>query len=612
MSKQAKKPKQHFNYEPRTTLSPLRKIQTEWDLAGLYYKNERDPQIEKDLTTAEAAYRAFIKKWKKKDFTSSPSVLAQALTEKEALAGMPETSRAGRYYSFRTARNTSDDTAKKQLALLERRFRPLRDDLLFFNLTLGALPKKKQRELLRAPELQHFTYHLKQLFAHARYHLSEEQEKIINLKSNQSYGRWTDMTEEIISNRTIKWRGTEYALPEALAIMEQETAKQKPKLWSLIMTEMEQIAEVAEHEFNAIITDVRTEDELRGYQKPYSATVLSYEDDETAVENLVDTVSTTGFKLSRKFYKLKAQYHGVEQISYANKYDSIGSEPIIPFAEAVEICRDVFYSLKPVYGEIFDHMLLNGQIDVYPKKGKRGGAFMSGETGHPTHVFLNHTDTFKSLETLAHEMGHAIHRERTKVQSPFYQGFSTTTAETVSTLFENLVFDAVYNQVSESKRAVLLHDRLTRDIATIQRQIAFFNVELEIHETVDKNGGMNQEELRACMEKHLKAYLGPAVSIDPRDGYSFVYVPHLRFGFYVYTYSFGLLMSTIMSERYQADTNYIDTIDDFLCAGSTAPVKDIFQAAGIDTTKSDTFAAALQNQAKHINAFAKMVKAKSE
>ena len=40
------------------------------------------------------------------------------------------------------------------------------------------------------------------------------------------------------------------------------------------MAQMEQIAEVAEHEFNAIITDVRTEDELRGYHKPYSATLL--------------------------------------------------------------------------------------------------------------------------------------------------------------------------------------------------------------------------------------------------------------------------------------------------------------------------------------------------
>ena len=156
------------------------------------------------------------------------------------------------------------------------------------------------------------------------------------------------------------------------------------------MKEMEQISEVAEHEFNAIITDVRTEDARRGYQKPYSATAIGYEDSEKSIENLVSAVSTEGFKLSRKFYKLKAAYHKKKQLHYTEKYSSIGQAPEIPFTQAVEICRDVFYGIKPDYGEIFDEMLEGGQIDVYPKPGKRGGAFMSDQTGHPIHVFLNH------------------------------------------------------------------------------------------------------------------------------------------------------------------------------------------------------------------------------
>jgi oligoendopeptidase F len=378
------------------------------------------------------------------------------------------------------------------------------------------------------------------------------------------------------------------------------------------MQELEQIAEVAEHEFNAIITDVRTEDELRGYEKPYSATALAYEDSEASIESLVEAVSTDGFKLSRKFYKLKAQYHGVSALPYANKYDSIGTEPTIPFAQAVEICRDVFYRLKSSYGEVFDAMLTNGQIDVYPKQGKRGGAFMSSQTGHPTHVFLNHTDTFKSLETLAHEMGHAIHSERSKTQSPLYDGHSVVTAETASTLFENLVFDAVLEQVPEEKKVILIHDRIARDIATIQRQIAFFNTELEIHETIDGEGGMSKEELRACMEKHLKRYLGPAVIVTQQDGYSFAYIPHLRYGFYVYTYSIGLLMSTIMSNRYKADNGYIDEIDHFLSTGSSASVADIFKSINIDTADPQCFADALKTQAADINTFSKYVRASKQ
>ena len=232
---------------------------------------------------------------------------------------------------------------------------------------------------------------------------------------------------------------------------------------------------------------------------------------------------------------------------------------------------------------------------------------MSEEIGHPVHVFLNHVPNFKSLETLAHEMGHAIHAHRSAVNSPFYQSFSIVTAETASTLFENLVFDAVYNQASEKDKAILLHDRITRDISTIERQIAFFNAELEMHDTIHAHGSMQNHEFAACMEKHLKSYLGPSVRVTKEDGNSYVYVSHLRYGFYVYSYAFGLLMSTLMSQKYKEDKSYIEKIDKFLSAGSSDTVVNIFKSIGIDTTKEDTFLKALDNHAADIIAFEKMV-----
>lgn len=612
MSKKPKMKKNAFKYTPTTQLTPLGTIKTDWDLGGLYYKSERDPRIEMDLVATEEAYAAFVKKWRKKDFTASARVLAEALTEKEVLAGLPESSRASRYFSFRTAVDANDKVAENKLSLLSRRFRKISDSMLFFSLILGKLPKKKQSEFLKAPELAHFRYYLERIFLSAQHDLSEAEEKIINLKSSQSYGRWVNMTEKLISNRTVTWKGKTLPIPEALETIDALPSKDKPKLWDMILDVMKDVGEVAEHEFNAIITDVRTEDELRGYKKPYSATALGYEDDEASIENLVSVVSKDGFKLSQKFYKLKAQLAAVKSIPYANKYDTIGSETTIPFEQAVEICRDVFYSVKPVYGEIFDHMLLNGQIDAFPKKGKRGGAFMSDAIGHPTHIFLNHLDTFKSLETLAHEMGHAIHAQRSKTQTPFYQGHSITTAETASTLFENLVFDAVFAQVPETQKMVLLHDRITRDIATIQRQIAFFNAELEIHNTIFEKGGMSNDELAATMTKHLKSYLGPAVFVTEKDGYSYAYIPHLRYGFYVYTYTFGILMSTIMANHYKTDRSYAETIDSFLRSGASASVADIFKGIGINVKKPDVFKEALVNHQRDITQFAAFVRKHSK
>lgn len=602
--------KNQFTYKPKQKLPKLSSLKTEWDLKTLYYKNENDPQIEKDLQKTENSYRNFAKKWRKKEFTKNVKLLKQALTEKENLLGMPEATRPARYFSFRSVLDANDAIAEKHLALISRRLRKVSDLVIFFNLSLGAIAKQTQKELLANPELKHFKYYLEQIFSNARYQLNEDQEKIINLKSRQSHSAWIDMTEKLISSRSVIWKKKEIPLAEAMESLETLPSKEKPKLWQVIISEMENLSEVAVHEFNAIITDVRTEDELRGYKKPYSATALAYEDTEKSIENLVTTVSDQGFQLSQKFYKLKAQYHGKDKIHYSQKYDPIGEEVKLPFKQAVEICRDVFYGVKEEYGKIFDNMLSHGQIDVWPRKGKRPGAFMSDSTGHPVHVMLNHTNDFRSLETLAHEMGHAIHAHRSALNTPLYDGHSITTAETASTLFENLVFDAIFEVATNNQKEILLHDRLTRDIATIQRQISFFNCELEIHQTIEKNGAMTKEELRDTMYRHLKSYLGPAVDIDKSDGYSFVYIPHLRFGFYVYTYTFGMLMSSLMAKKYQQDKSYVNEIDKFLTSGSAMNVQDIFKSIDINISKQDTFKKALESHEADIKQFEALVKRK--
>lgn len=610
----SKKPKTaaKFKYTPTQSLPKLTGIKYEWDLKKLYYKSENDPQLEKDIKAAERLYRSFAKKWSLKDFTASPKILAEALKDYEDMSGNAAAGKPARYFHFRLALNVQDSVATKRLALLAKRFRDLSDQLLFFPLTVASIPKAQQKKFLSVPELTHFRYYLERVFLNADHKLSEAEEKIINLKGAQSYDMWVQMVEKIVSSRTVLFKKKSIAIPEALELINTLPTAEKKTLWNALIAEMKQIGEVAEHEFNAIITDVRTEDKKRGYKKPYSATALNYEDTEKSIENLVAEVSSTGFKLSKKFYTLKASYHGVKTLHYTQKYDSIGKSPAIPYEQAVEICRDVFYSVKKEYGEIFDRMLVNGQIDVYPKQGKRGGAFMSNATSMPTHVFLNHLPDMRSLETLAHEMGHAIHSERSKHNSPLYDDHSITTAETASTLFENLLFDAVYEQAVESEKIVLLHDRITRDISTIQRQIAFFNAELEIHNAIDNQGAMTNDELADCMYRHLKSYLGPAVEIAPDDGYSYVYIPHLRYGFYVYTYTFGILMSTIMAKNYKADPAYIDEIDTFLRSGNSDTVANIFKSIGIITTKPDTYAVALKNHAADIKTFEKLVKAKKK
>ncbi len=604
-SKKPSKPTLH--YTPHNTLPTLNDYKTDWDLDNLYYKTTDIALIEADTAFAEQQYRKFARKWRKSNFTTDTAVLKKALHEYVELSANPRISKPGRYFRLRSELNVTDIEADKAMALLHKRLRVATDEILFFTLELGKIEAATQKQFLADPLLLPYRYFLQQLFTSSKYDLSEAEEKIIRLKSMSASGLWHEMTEKIISTAEVSYKKKSLPLPEAIEVVSTLPSAEKPKLWSEIITKVDSFGIVAEHEFNAIITDTRTEDDLRGYKKPYSATALSYQHDEKSIESVVAAVSSKGFALSQKFYKLKAKYHGVPALHYSQKYDSIGESPIIPFREALTVCRDVFYQVNQLYGEIFDDMLKKGQLDVYPKKGKRGGAFMSNQTGHPIQVMLNQTDTMKGLETLAHEMGHAIHAARSSTQGPLYDGHSIVTAETASTLFENLVFDAIFSQADQKTKLVLLHDKIAGDIATMQRQIAFFNCELEIHNTIHEHGAMSHVELRRCMQKHLKSYLGDGVAVEEIDGSSYIMIPHLRYGFYVYSYTFGNLMSTIMANHYKEDNSYREKIDTFLTAGESDTVVNIFKKINITTTKPDTFLAALANHEKDISTFAKLL-----
>jgi oligoendopeptidase F len=203
--------------------------------------------------------------------------------------------------------------------------------------------------------------------------------------------------------------------------------------------------------------------------------------------------------------------------------------------------------------------------------------------------------------TYAHEMGHAIHAERSKLLTPMYQGHSTAVAETASTLFENLVFDANLKTLNRTERMRALHDKIQDDIMAIHRQVAFFEFEHEMHQTIRTEGAMTEHELASLMQRHLASYLGKAVEVTKDDGYSYVYVSHFRRFFYVYTYAYGNLVSNAIAARLRNDVNYKKEIDMFLTAGCSKSPEDIFKTIGIDVTKPEFFEEGLKKLDERID-----------
>lgn len=571
-----------------------------WNLSKLY-ASANDSAIEKDITVFEKAALAFERRYRDTvDQLSNPIFLKKALTDYEKLDAMPEGARAGYYFGLRRELDAKDDEAERRLNLLSDRLTKIGNRLIFFNLALGKLSLATQTALLSDRKLSKYRYHLKSLFDTAKHHLTESEERILSLKSNTSRGLWVAGTEKILNRKMIEWKKQQLPFAEALERVSELPKKDRNALWKKAIETCKSLGEVAENEITAIVLDKKVNDELRGFQKPYSGTLLGNENSEASVEALLEAVKKN-YDISHRFYRLKARMLKEKRLSYADRNAVAGKEPAITFRSATASLREVFHEVNPEYALILDRMLDNNQIDVHPKRGKTGGAFCASQVNLPTYVLLNYIPKMRALMTYAHEMGHAIHAERAKGESPLYQGHSIAVAETASTLFENLVFDHMLPSLSKKERIVALHNRIQDDIATIMRQTAFFEFEREMHSTIRENGAMNHEELALLMQKHLQSYLGPAVDVTKDDGYTFVYVSHFRNFFYVYTYVYGLLVSSAIAERMREDTTYANEIDAFLKAGSSMSPDDIFKLIDIDVTDPSFFERGLARLSSRID-----------
>lgn len=581
------------------------KHKTDWNL-GLMYKSLTDQKIEKDISKIENSCKAFEKKYSKnRSYLSNEKILKTALKNLEEIYGLQNP------YIFLHLFldiNKGNEKAESLKNKISQRLTTAYNRILFFKLSLSSISKNEQKKFLESKDLVNFQYFLKNIFLHSKYNLTEAEEKIINLKNLVSNDLWVSGQEKLLNKQTVNFKGKNLPISEALGIIKSLPAKERTELHKKSMEKLKSISDFSESEINAIVIDKKIDDELRGYSKPYSSTVLGYQNTEAEVESLVKTV-TDNFSVAQRFYKIKSKILKIKEMSYADRSVSIGkNNKKIEFSEAVSIINNAFGKLGDKYKNIFESYINNGQIDVFPKKGKSGGAYCWSNVNLPTYVLLNYTNDTDSVSTLAHEMGHAIHGELSKTQPVIYQGHTISVAEVASTFFENFAFEEMFQIMSDSEKIVALHDRITDDIQTIFRQIALFNFEIELHNTIRKNGAMSKEEIAVLMNKHMKSYLGPAFKLKEEDGYFFVTWSHIRRYFYVYSYAYGQLISKALYKKYKDDSKYFSKIETFLSAGESKSPKDIFKDIGIDVTNPKFFEDGIKSINEDISRLEKLIK----
>lgn len=582
-------------------------MKTDWDLTPLL-EDESDEVLAQKLDEIRAAHDAFTEKWAgRDDYLTDADVLKEALDDLErlereqGLSGDP-----GFYYSLKHSVDQANPSVLARVNKLEEFENAERNKLRFFTLKLAKVNEAKQKEFLENEGLGEYRHFLETIFQRSKHLLSEGEERIMTMKAPMAHDYWERMTQGLVTKQereiTINGETRKANFSELLNMVEDRDEKVREVAAIALNEILSMYSEVAEAEMNAILANKKVNDELRNYSRPDASRHLDDDISAEVVDTLIETVAKK-YDISRRFFALKAKLLGVDKINYYERAVPYGGSDVsYEFEDAVKMVMKTFRRLDAEFAEIFERFLSNGQVDAFPKKGKRNGAFCSHNLQRqPTYIMLNHSGSLKNVTTIAHEMGHGINAElMNRTQNALNIGTPKSTAEVASTFMEDFVLEDLMKEANDDQKLAILIESLDRDVATIFRQTAFYRFEWELHNTFREKGYLSAREIGEMFVRHMHEYMGDAVDTREADNW-WVYIPHFRYLFYVYSYASGILVAKGLQAKYREDNSFIGEVKRFLSAGTSASPRDILLSLGIDITKDEFWLEGLGEMEKTLN-----------
>ena len=323
----------------------------------------------------------------------------------------------------------------------------------------------------------------------------------------------------------------------------------------------------------------------RKYSSPINLYLDSNKIDTSIYYDLIDAVNNNLDKMY-KYIDLKKEKLGLKNMhmyDMAVKLTDKESKEY-SFLEAKKLVSKALSVLGEEYVKDLNQGFNNGWIDVYENAGKRSGAYSWGcYNAHP-YVLLNYQSKYQDVSTLAHEMGHAMHRYYSNLnQDYFYSDNAIFVAEIASTVNEMLLNFYMLNNTDDKEEKKNIINELLDDIKnTIYRQTMFAEFELDVHNRCFNGEALSAEKLNNIYYDLVKKYHGNIV-VDEDIKYEWSRIPHFYTPFYVYQYATGLSIALLISTKIsEGDEEMLNKYLTFLKSGSNDYPTKLVEKMGIN------------------------------
>ena len=335
--------------------------------------------------------------------------------------------------------------------------------------------------------------------------------------------------------------------------------------------------------------------------RKYSSARAMYLADSNVPESVYDNLLSAvheALPMMYRYVAVRKKVLGVDKLHMYDVYTPIvaAQNQTYEFEQAKQM---VLEALKPMGEDYLSHVregLENRWIDIYPNKGKKGGAYSWGCYDSQPFILLNYTKNLDSVFTLIHEMGHSIHSYYSRTAQDYaYSDYKIFVAEVASTCNECLLMhDLLEKTTDKEQRKYLLNHYLDSFKGTLFRQTMFAEFEKNAHEYCAQGKPLTAEALSQMYLELNQKYFGPDMEKDEEIAYEWMRIPHFYTPFYVYQYATGYSAAVALSAKILKEGKpAVDAYMSFLKGGESKDPIDLLKMAGVDMTTEKPVADAL-------------------
>ena len=333
-----------------------------------------------------------------------------------------------------------------------------------------------------------------------------------------------------------------------------------------------------------------------------------------------------------RYWAIRKRALGTAKLSvYDEKAPLTNAKPRVEFSQAVEwICA----GMQPLGAEYVSvarrGMVEQRWVDKYPNQGKRAGAFSTGVPGTQPFILMSYNDDLFSMSTLAHELGHSMHKYFTQKTQPFvYSQYGIFLAECASNFNQAMVRDYLLKNASRlaaqppTSNVQLLTSNF--EISVIEEAMSNFHryffimptlarFELEIHERVERGQALTAQTMIDLLADLFAEGYGSEVEMDrARVGITWAqFATHLYRNFYVYQYATGISAAHALAQNIlDGKPNAVEKYLGFLSAGGSDFPLETLKRAGVDLTTPEPVETTFGVLARYVDRLEELTQARN-